>query len=428
MKKNKRVVITGVGVVTSNGMGKDEFWLNLRQGVSGIKEVSLFETDSLKTHTAGEIKDFDAAKFLGQKGLRTLDRTTKIVNVAAKFAIEDANLKIDESNTDEIGVVLGTTLGSVYSISEFDKTALREGPRYVNPALFPNTVINSPASQISIRFVIKGFNTTIATGFTASLDALRYAYDFIQLNRAKAVLVGGVEELCIQTYLGFYKLKFLAASKNSDLELSCPFDKRRNGIVFGEGAAMVVIEDLESAKARGARIYAEILSFGSYFDPFRINKYNRLGPGIRAAMRFALENAQLKPRNINYICANANSTKEADLIETEAIKDVFGEEAKKVPVSSIKSMVGESFSASGALSLAASVGAIENSFIPPTINNQEPDEECDLDIVPNKSRKRELENILINTFGPSGTNTCTVISKFNNRTKKIGEKLYTNTH
>ncbi|MBL7129879.1 MAG: beta-ketoacyl-[acyl-carrier-protein] synthase family protein [Candidatus Omnitrophica bacterium] len=414
MKKNKRVVITGVGVVTSNGMGKDEFWLNLRQGVSGIKEVSLFETDSLKTHTAGEIKDFDAAKFLGQKGLRTLDRTTKIVNVAAKFAIEDANLKIDESNTDEIGVVLGTTLGSVYSISEFDKTALREGPRYVNPALFPNTVINSPASQISIRFVIKGFNTTIATGFTASLDALRYAYDFIQLNRAKAVLVGGVEELCIQTYLGFYKLKFLAASKNSDLELSCPFDKRRNGIVFGEGAAMVVIEDLESAKARGARIYAEILSFGSYFDPFRINKYNRLGPGIRAAMRFALENAQLKPRNINYICANANSTKEADLIETEAIKDVFGEEAKKVPVSSIKSMVGESFSASGALSLAASVGAIENSFIPPTINNQEPDEECDLDIVPNKSRKRELENILINTFGPSGTNTCTVISKFNN--------------
>lgn len=414
MKKNKRVVITGVGVATSNGMGKDEFWLNLRQGVSGIKEVSLFETDSLKTHTAGEIKDFDAAKFLGQKGLRTLDRTTKIVNVAAKFAIEDANLKIDESNTDEIGVVLGTTLGSVYSISEFDKTALREGPRYVNPALFPNTVINSPASQISIRFVIKGFNTTIATGFTASLDALRYAYDFIQLNRAKAVLVGGVEELCIQTYLGFYKLKFLAASKNSDLELSCPFDKRRNGIVFGEGAAMVVIEDLESAKARGARIYAEILSFGSYFDPFRINKYNRLGPGIRAAMRFALENAQLKPRNINYICANANSTKEADLIETEAIKDVFGEEAKKVPVSSIKSMVGESFSASGALSLAASVGAIENSFIPPTINNQEPDEECDLDIVPNKSRKRELENILINTFGPSGTNTCTVISKFNN--------------
>jgi 3-oxoacyl-[acyl-carrier-protein] synthase II len=412
MKKNKRVVITGVGVVTSNGMGKDEFWTSLQNGRSGIRNVSLFETDSLKTHTAGEIKDFDAAKYLGEKGLRLLDRTTKIVNVAAKFAIEDANLKIDESNTDRVGVVLGSTLGSVYSISEFDKTALREGPRAVNPALFPNTVINSPASQISIRFVIQGFNTTIATGFTASLDALRYAYDFIQLNRADQVVVGGVEELCIQTYLGFYKLRFLAASRDSDLELSCPFDKRRNGIIFGEGAAMVVIEDLESAKKRGAHIYAEILSFGAYFDPFRINKYNRLGPGIRAAMRYALENAQLGPRDIDYICANANSTKEADLIEAEAIKDVFNSHSKSVPVSSIKSMVGESFSACGALSLAASVGAIEKSFIPPTINYKEPDTGCDLDIVPNQSRKKDLENVLINTFGPSGTNTCVVIGKY----------------
>lgn len=412
MLKNKKVVITGVGVATSNGMGKDEFWKNLESGIPGIKQVTLFDTSNLKTHTAGEIKDFDAVKYLGEKGLRLLDRTTKIANVAAKFALEDANLKIDESNTDRVGVVLGTTLGSVWSISEFDKTALREGPRAVNPALFPNTVINSPASQISIRFVIMGFNTTIATGFTASLDALRYAYDFIQLNRADAVVVGGVEELCIQTYLGFYKLKFLAASKNSDLELSCPFDKRRNGIVFGEGAAMVVIEDLESAQKRGARIYAEILSFGSYFDPFRINKYNRLGPGIRAAMRFALENAKFSPRNIDYICANANSTKEADLIEAEAIVDVFGQDAKKIPVSSIKSMVGESFSACGALSLAASVGAIQNRFIPPTINYQEPDTECDLDVVPNKARKKELNNVLINTFGPSGTNTCVVIGRY----------------
>ena len=411
MKKNKRVVITGVGVATSNGIGKEEYWRNLQGGVSGIRKVSLFATDDLKTHTAGEIKEFNAAAYLGEKGLRLLDRTTKVVNVAAKFAIEDAKLNIDESNTDKVGVVLGTTLGSVYSISEFDKTALRDGPRFINPALFPNTVINSPASQISIRFAIKGFNTTIATGFTASLDALRYAYDFIQLGRANAVVVGGVEELCIQTYLGFYKLKFLAATKNSDLELSCPFDKRRNGIVFGEGASMVVIEDLESARDRGAEIYAEILGFGSYFDPFRLNKYNRLGPGIRAAMRFALENAQLKPRNIDYICANANSTKEADSIEVEAIKDVFNSQAKKVPVSSIKSMVGESFSASGALSLAACVGAMQKSFIPPTINYEEPDSDCDLDIVPNRSRKKELNRVLINTFGPSGTNTCAVIGK-----------------
>lgn len=411
MKKNKRVVITGVGIVTSTGMGKDEFWQGLQNGASGVKQVSLFDTAGLTTHLAGEIKDFDAEKYLEKRGLRTLDRTTKIVNVAAKFAIDDARLTINETNTDRTGVVLGTTLGSVYSISEFDKTALREGPRSVNPALFPNTVINSPASQISIRFVIKGFNTTISTGYTASLDALRYAYDFIQLNRADAVVVGGVEELCIQTYLGFYKLKFLAASKTPGPEVSCPFDKRRNGIVFGEGAAMTVIEDLESAQKRGAHIYAEIISFGSCFDPFRINKYNRRGPGIRAAMRSALENANLAPSDIDYICANANSTQQADLIEVEAIKDVFAESAGKVPVSSIKSMVGESFSASGALALAASVGAIEESFIPPTINYAEPDAECDLDFVPNTARKQEVKKVLINTFGPSGTNTCVVVGK-----------------
>lgn len=414
MKKSKRVVITGVGVVTSNGIGKKQFWDSLQNGVSGIKEVSLFDTASLGTHTAGEIKDFDPLPFLGSKGLRVQDRTTKIVNVAAKLALEDAKLSVDESNTDAVGVVLGTTLGSVYSISEFDKTALKEGPRAVNPALFPNTVINSPASQISIRFNIQGFNTTIATGFTASLDALRYACDFIKLGRANAVVVGGVEELCIQTYLGFYKLKFLAASRNGGIELSCPFDRRRNGIVFGEGAAMAVIEDLESAEKRGVPIYAEIVSFGSYFDPFRINKYNRLGPGIRAAMRFALNNAQLAPRDIDYICANANSTKEADIIEAEAIADVFGDEAQRVPVSSIKSMVGESFSASGALALAASVGATANGFIPPTINYQEPDAACNLDVVPNASRKADVRRILINTFGPSGTNTCCVIRKYNN--------------
>jgi len=415
MKKNKKIVITGVGVVTSNGIGKKAFWKSLGKGASGIKKVSLFDTQQLSCHHAGEIENFDPVPFLGEKGLRTLDRTTKIVNVAAKLAIDDARLEINESNTDEVGVVLGTTLGSVYSISEFDKTALVEGPRSVNPALFPNTVINSPASQISIRFGIKGFNTTIATGFTASLDALRYACDFIKLGRAKAVVVGGVEELCIQTYLGFYKLKFLAASRNGgSLELSCPFDRRRNGIVFGEGAAMVVIEDLESAQERKADIYAEIASFGSYFDPFRINKYNRLGPGIRAAMRFALQNARLKPRDVDYICANANSTQEADLIEAEAIKDVFDKEARAVPVSSVKSMVGESFSASGALSLAASVGALRESFIPPTINFKEADQGCDLDVVPNKARKAALKNILINTFGPSGTNTCCVVRKFCN--------------
>jgi len=410
----KRVVITGVGVVTSNGVGKDEFWNNLEAGVSGITKISLFDTAQFRTHTAGEIKDFDASVYLGSKGLRIQDRTARIANTAAKFALDDANLAIDESNTDDIGVVLGTTLGNLCSLSEFDKTALEKGPRYVNPSLFPNTAINSTASQISIRFHIKGFNTTISTGFTASLDALRFAYDSIQFGRAKAVLAGGVEDLCIQTYLGFYKLQFLAASQEnqSDLDLSCPFDSRRNGIVLGEGSAILAIEELESALSRGARIYAEILGLGAYFDPYRVNKYNRLGPGIRGAMRSALHDARIDPCDISYVCANANSTIDADQIEAEAIEDVFGSYAHALPVSSIKSMVGESFSASGALSLAASVGAIEKGFIPPTINYQATDIDCNLDFVPNNPRRLKLQNILVNTFGPSGTNTAVILGKY----------------
>jgi 3-oxoacyl-[acyl-carrier-protein] synthase II len=411
--KNKRIVITGVGVVASNGIGKDAFWSALEKNESGIKEVSLFDTSTMRSKLAGEIKDFDAKVYLGEKGLRLLDRSTKLVNVAAKLALEDAKFTVTKENTDDVGVVLGTTLGSVWSISEFDKTALREGPRYVNPALFPNTVINSPASQISIRFGIEGFNTTIATGFTSSLDALMYARDFINLDRAKAVLVGGVEELCLQTYLGFYKLNFLSGSKDEGVELSCPFDRRRNGIVFGEGAVLVLIEDLESAKARGAKIYAEIKSIGYAFDPFRVNKYNRQGPGIRKALAEALKDAQLKAGDIDYISANANSTKEADQIEVEAIKDVFGEYAQKIPASSIKSQVGETFSASGAMQLAAGVGSLSQQFIPATLNYKEKDVNCDLDCVPNKSRKAELNNILLSCFGPSGVNNCVVLSKFN---------------
>ncbi len=410
----KRLVITGIGIVASNGLGKVAFWNALEKGESGIKKVSLFDTSNMKTKLAGEIKDFDAKLYLGEKGLRLLDRSTKLVNVAAKLALDDAKFSVTKENTDEVGVVLGTTLGSVWSISEFDKQALTEGHHSVNPALFPNTVINSPASQISIRFGIEGFNTTIATGFTSSFDALMYARDFINLGRAKAVLVGGVEELCMQTYLGFYKLKFLAASKDDGgVELSCPFDKRRNGIVFGEGSVMVLLEDLESAKARGAKIYAELKSIGYAFDPFRVNKYNKRGSGIRKALAQALEEADLKFKDVDYICANANSTKEADQIEAEAIVDVFGKDSKNIPVSAIKSMVGETFSASGAMQLAAGIGALERQFLPPTLNYSQKDECCELDFVPNKSRKKKLDNVLLSCFGPSGVSNCVVLSKFN---------------
>lgn len=409
----QRAVITGVGILTGNGKGKQEFYQSLKDGKVGYAPVTLFDASEFAVNIAGEVKNFDAKDYMGPKGLRLLDRSTRLLVCASKLAIADSGFVITDENTDDVGVSVGTTLGSLKSIAEFDEVTLKEGPRYVNPALFPNTVINSPASQVSIWNNIQGFNTTLSTGFTSSLDAMSYAYDFIQMDKAKVIYTGSVEEMCYHTFYGFYTLKFLSGSKEGQGFVNCPFDKRRNGITFGEGACLMAMEDLGHALARKANILGEVLGFGYYFDPFRINKYNPRGPGIRAAMRSALENAQVEAGEIDYICANANSTPAADRIETEAIKDVFGKRAYEVPVSSIKSMTGECFSASGAFAAAACLGALQEDFIPPTVNYTERDPDCDLDYVPNTARKARLNKILINTFGPNGSNCCMVLGRFN---------------
>jgi 3-oxoacyl-(acyl-carrier-protein) synthase len=240
------------------------------------------------------------------------------------------------------------------------------------------------------------------------LDAIKYAIDLIRNKRADIVLSGGVEEFCEQTYLGFYKIKFLSGLKGE--ELSCPFDKRRNGIIFGEGSSILILETEKSAKKRGAKIYARILGFGSSFNPYKIDKYEPEGKGLKKAITLALEDASLSPQYIDYISSAANSTLEADLIETGVINEVFKEKAKDIPVSSIKSMLGETFSAGGALGVAATIGAMDGGFSPPTINYTEKDNACDLDYVPNKSRSIKINKALINSFGPSGNNSSLVIS------------------
>ncbi len=407
----KKIVITGLGVIASNGEGREEYWQAIKQGVVGYKPVTVFDPEPFKVKQAGEVKDFNAKAYMGPKGLRNLDRSTKLVISAAKCAISDSGLQIDSDNTDDVGVALGTTFGSLQSIVDFDTIILKEGPRYTNPGLFPNTVINSPASQISIWHNIQGFNTTVSTGFTASLDAMKYAFDFIQLERAKIVFCGGVEELCWPTFMGFHALQFLSGSKEGQDFVNCPFDQRRNGITFGEGACLFAMEDYDHACQRGAEILAEVLSFGYHFDPFRINKYNPSGIGMVKAMRSALDEARLKPGDIDYICANANSTQAADKIECKAIKEVFGKYALKIPVSAVKSMVGECYSVSGALAVAASLGALAHNFIPPTVNCLTPDPACDVDIVANTFRPARLQHILINNFGPSGNHACMIIKR-----------------
>jgi 3-oxoacyl-[acyl-carrier-protein] synthase II len=410
MIKN-RIVITGIGIIASNGIGKTAFSEAIFKGASGIKPVSLFDASLFETKQAGEISDFKPHDFLGEKGLRTLDRSTKLLASTVKLALDNAKINIAPDNTKEIGIAIGTTLGSVHSICEFDKEAIKEGARYVNPALFPNTVINSAASQSAIKFNIQGFNTTISTGFTAGLDAINYATKFIKLGRAKIVLAGGVEELCPETFAAFYKTKFMAGLKKQPA-LSCPFDKRRNGIIFGEGSAILVLEDLSHALSRNASIYGEISGYGTAYEAFRIYKYSRNASGLKQAMASALLESKIKEKEISYVSSGANSTMEGDILETNAMKSVFGNFANNVPVTSIKSMLGETFSASGALQSVEAVCAIEKQSIPPTINYQEKDEECDLDYVINKPRNSEIKNVLINSFGPSGCNSSLIISQF----------------
>jgi 3-oxoacyl-[acyl-carrier-protein] synthase II len=297
----KRIVITGIGVIAPNGIGKDQFWTALKEGRSGIKPISRFDTSSFKCKLGGEVPNFNPTVFLGTKGLKNLDRTARLLCSAAKLALEDAKLTINYKNTDDIGVCTGTTLSSLWNFAEFERGAIKEGPLFTDAALFPGTVVNAASSQVSIRFNIQGFNTTVSTGYSSSIDALKYAIDFVRSGRIQAVLVGAVESFALINFVGFYRLGFFAGIKGE--ELSCPFDKRRNGIILGEGAAVIVIENEEYAKRRNATIYAEIKGMGNCFDPYKMGKYNPEATGLRESMMKAIRDSGLRMTDIDYISA-----------------------------------------------------------------------------------------------------------------------------
>jgi 3-oxoacyl-[acyl-carrier-protein] synthase II len=413
MTENRTIIITGIGVLSPIGIGREQYWEGLSRGRTGFSTISLFDTSGFDVSVAGEIRNFDPLTLLGKKGLRELDRSTRLISSAAKLAIEDSGFEISEENTQSVGVSVGTTFGSLHSISQFDQTGLIEGPRYVNPSHFPNTVINSPASRISIRFKIKGFNATISTGFCAGIDAISYACDFIRLKRADMVLAGGVEELCEETFSGFYKLGCLSGRNGSDT-ICRPFDARRNGTVLSEGAALLVLESEEHALTRGADILAKISGYGNSFDPEARMDFGHQGNGLKNAVGIALKDASLSPEDIDYVSSCANSTKGLDRMESSVLKDVLGGHAYKIPISSIKSMIGEAFSASGALSCAAAACTLRNGIIPPTVNYAERDPDCDLDYVPNEPREKDIHNALVVSSDPYGNNSAIILSKYKN--------------
>lgn len=408
MSEENKIAITGLGVISPIGVGKQSFFQGLQDGRSGIKRVTLFDTSTIRSKLAGEISDFNPEKILDQKGLRNLDRSTTLVLAAAKLAVEDGRLEISSNNTDRLGVVIGSTMGSVCSISDFDRQALKEGPRSVNPALFPNTVINSPASQISIRLGIKGFNTTISSGFTSSFDAIEYAMNFLRLGRAQAVLVGAVEELCEQTYKGFYKIGFLSGSRGGE-EICSPFDRRRNGAIIGEGAAVFLMEPYLSARERCAQIYGLISPIESTFDPGSYHRYNLRATGLIEVIKAAVEMSGKSLNDIDYISSAANSTVGGDYCEAKAIRSVCFRKRKMV-VSAVKSMLGESFSAGGAFQLASALFSIAKQCVAPTISYEVPDSRCGLDIIPTVALPMKVANVLLVSPSPMGKNSAVVVS------------------
>ncbi len=409
---NSRLVITGISILSPIGVNKEEFWNNLTNGVSGIKDITLFDVSRYKSKKAGEISDFDAKAFLGKKGIRHIDRTSLLVSSAAKLVMEDAKITHDIYNEDELGIVIGSTYGSIGSISSFDLEGLEEGPTFVNPMDFPNTVLNAPASRASIFCNATDLNSTISTGTASGLDSIIYAADFLKLGRGKAVLAGGVHGLTADIFWGAYRSGILSGSSNGNIEISAPFDKRRNGFIIGEAAALLVIERLEDALERNARIYAEIKGYGCTFNPGKVSHDNiDTTQGVRC-ISLAMKDAQLSADDISYISVCANSSVTGDKMEAKIIKDYFGEKVDKLPVSAIKSMTGECLDASGSLQSVAGVLAINNDVVPPTINYQEKDDDCILDFVPNKSRKKEVNNVLINSFSDTGNISSIIISKY----------------
>lgn len=407
---SKRIVITGLGTVSSTGTGKKAFWSNLVGGQSGIKEITLFDTSRVASKTAGEITEFKAQDILQGMKVNSLDRTAQLVCAAAKLGLEDAGLELTEEIKPRIGVIVGNTLGSMHGYSYFDRTALTDGYLSASPMGFTNTIPITSAGYVSILFGVACFNGLISTGNSSSLDAINLGASFIRRNRAEMVLAGGVEALYLENFLQFYLPGLLSGSRDGQDELCAPFDKRRNGMILGEGSAMVVLEDYEHARARGATIYAEVLGFGSAFDPQARFQANSTSKSLTKAMRLALDGAGLAPAAIDYASVAANSSIAADRMEAAAIKDVFGPAVDRLQLSAIKSMTGECFSASGAMQVCAAALALNEGVIPPTINYQEPDPDCALPLF-SQSRESAVSTALINTLGDSGVAASLIIGK-----------------
>ncbi len=409
----RRVVVTGLGVVSPVGIGTKEFWESLCEGVSGVGRITRYDTTSHPVQIAGEVKGFDPLQYMERKDLKKMDLFIQYALAAALMSVEDAGLQITPENSHRVGVLVGAGIGGLWVIEEQHKILLSRGPGRISPHFIPSLIANLATGQISIRLGAKGPNSCVATACATGTHAIGDSFKLIQREAADVMIAGGCEAAITPLAVaGFAAMRALSTRNDQPQKASRPFDAKRDGFVVGEGAGVLILEELSHALSRGAPIYAEIIGYGMSGDAYHITAISPGGEGAARCMRLALQDAGANPGEIDYINAHGTSTDYNDLAETQAIKAVFGEHAYRLAVSSIKSMVGHLLGGAGAVEGAATVLALKEGILPPTINYEYPDPGCDLDYVPNQARKVKIRFALSNSFGFGGTNACLILKGF----------------
>jgi len=410
--EHRRVVVTGIGLVSPLGIGTDLNWRALTAGQGGIGRITHFDASAYASQIAGEVKDFDPLQFVEKKDVKKMDVFIQFAIAASQFAMEDSKLAITEENAPNIGVFLASGIGGFSTIEREHEALLAGGPRRISPFFIPSAIINLAAGQVSIRFGAKGPNLATCTACSASAHAIGESFEIIKRGDANAMIAGGSEAAITPMSVGGFAAMRALSTRNDDPGRACrPFDKDREGFIIGEGAGVIVLEERESALQRGAKIYAEIVGYGMSGDAFHITAPTEDGNGAVRVMAMALRKANVTPQQVDYINAHGTSTPHNDRIETLAIKKLFGEHAYKLAVSSTKSMTGHLLGAAGGLEAGITALAIHQQTVPPTINLDTPDPECDLDYVPWKSRPAKVEYALSNSFGFGGTNAALLFKK-----------------
>ncbi len=410
---SRRVVVTGIGLVSPLGIGTEETWEGVRCGRSGIGPITAFDASAFTTRIAGEVKGFEPEKFIDRKEIKKMGRFIHLAIAASDFALASSGLKVGPDNAERVGVYIGSGIGGFEVIEREFENLLRAGPKRISPFFIPATIVNLASGYVSIRAGAKGPNSATATACTTSAHAIGDSFRLIQRGDADAMICGGAEApICRMGIGGFASMRALSTRNEGPERASRPWDKGRDGFVVGEGAGLVVLEELETAQRRGAPILAELVGYGMSGDAYHITAPPEDGDGAYRVMRIALADAGIAPEQIDYINAHGTSTDVGDRVESMAVKRCFGEHAYKLAVSSTKSMTGHLLGGAGGLEAGLTVLAIRDQIAPPTINYEVPDPDCDLDYVPNQLRPMKIDYALSNSFGFGGTNGCLIFKRW----------------